>query len=136
MAEDKFVINVVSTDCQPELLERIRTEAMTAFNKFQTTREMAEYMKKKFDETDGPTWNCIVGHNFAANVKRIFISNPRHCREVCLSLHQPNGLLVVQSTVSKPSLFSTPWPYLVCVKTLEILLFLCHLKNPLSNVSV
>ena len=28
-------------------------------------------VKEKFDEMDGPTWNCIVGHNFMANVKHI-----------------------------------------------------------------
>lgn len=75
--EERIV--VVSSDCPPEFLERIKFEANNASNKFNTHRDMfsffsnsrAEYLKKKFDELDGPTWNCIVGHNFASNVRHI-----------------------------------------------------------------
>uniref|UniRef100_A0A0D9ZWF4 Dynein light chain n=1 Tax=Oryza glumipatula TaxID=40148 RepID=A0A0D9ZWF4_9ORYZ len=27
-------------------------------------KDIAEYIKKEFDKNHGPTWHCIVGHNF------------------------------------------------------------------------
>jgi dynein light chain LC8-type len=67
--EDRIV--VVNTDCSPVLLETIKAEALAASAKFNTHREMAEHLKRKFDSEDGPTWNVIVGHNFGANVRHI-----------------------------------------------------------------
>jgi hypothetical protein len=67
--EDRIV--VVNTDCQPQFLEQIKGEALFASTKFNTHKEMAEYLKRKFDADDGPTWNVIVGHNFGANVRHI-----------------------------------------------------------------
>jgi len=69
--EDRGILAVVKQECPPELLERIKFESQFAVNKFNTHREMAEYLKKKMDEIDRPTWNVIVGHNFASNVKHI-----------------------------------------------------------------
>lgn len=69
-AADERIV-VVNSDCPPQFLEVVKSEALLASTKFNTHREMAEYLKKKFDEMDGPTWNCIVGHNFMANVKHI-----------------------------------------------------------------
>jgi hypothetical protein len=62
---------IVNTDCPPALLESIKAEALQAATKYNTHREMAENLKKKFDAQDGPTWNVIVGHNFGANVRHI-----------------------------------------------------------------
>lgn len=64
-------IVVRNSDMPPAFLEQVKAEAMLASVKFNTHREMAEYLKQKFDQDDGPTWNCIVGHNFAANVRHI-----------------------------------------------------------------
>ena len=69
-AIDERVV-IVNSDCPQQFLDLIKSEALSASFKFNTHREMAEYLKKKFDELDGPTWNCIVGHNFSANVKHI-----------------------------------------------------------------
>ena len=69
-AADERVV-VVNSDCPPQFLDIVKSEALLATTKFNTHREMAEYLKKKFDEMDGPTWNCIVGHNFSANVRHI-----------------------------------------------------------------
>lgn len=68
-ADERIVI--VNTDCPAEFLDVIKSEALMCTTKFNTHREMAEHLKKKFDELDGPTWNCIVGNNFAANVRHI-----------------------------------------------------------------
>jgi hypothetical protein len=69
LPEDRIVI--VNTDCPPALLEWIKMEALQAATKYNTHREMAENLKKKFDAQDGPTWNVIIGHNFGANVRHI-----------------------------------------------------------------
>lgn len=70
-AEDRAILAVVKKDCTEEIEAKIKAEAQYALSKFNSHREMAEYLKKKFDEIDGPTWNVIVGHNFASNVKHI-----------------------------------------------------------------
>lgn len=70
-AEDRGILAVVKEDCAEDLSARIKQEAQYALSKFNSHREMAEYLKKKFDELDGPTWNVIIGHNFASNVKHI-----------------------------------------------------------------
>jgi hypothetical protein len=67
--EDRIV--VVNSDCPAPFLEQVKNEALYASTKFNTHREMAEYLKKKFDADDGPTYNVIVGHNFGANVRHI-----------------------------------------------------------------
>ena len=70
--EDKTVIAIVKGECPNDLTEKIKAEALSAVNKYNTHREIAEYLKKKLDDIDGQTWNVIVGHNFACNVKCIF----------------------------------------------------------------
>ena len=69
--EDRIVVVSDEKDCTPELLDRIKAEALAATSRCNSHREIAEELKKKFDEIDGPTWNCIVGYNFAASVKHI-----------------------------------------------------------------
>jgi ribosomal protein L30E len=67
--EERIV--VVSSDCPPDFLEQIKSEALLVSTRCNSHREMAEQLKKKFDEEKGPTWNVIVGHNFASNVRHI-----------------------------------------------------------------
>ncbi|OHS92698.1 Dynein light chain 1, cytoplasmic [Tritrichomonas foetus] len=67
--EDRIVI--VNSDCTPELLERIKAECLYATARLNTHAEMATTLKDKIEALDGKTWNVIVGHNFAANVKHI-----------------------------------------------------------------
>ena len=67
--EDRIVI--VNSDCTPELLERIKIECFSACTRLNTHAEMATTLKDKIEALDGKTWNVIVGHNFAANVKHI-----------------------------------------------------------------
>ena len=66
--DDRIVI--VNSDCSPELLERIKAECL-ASTKLNTHSEMATTLKEKIEALDGKTWNVIVGHNFAANVRHI-----------------------------------------------------------------
>ncbi|EAY02487.1 Dynein light chain type 1 family protein [Trichomonas vaginalis G3] len=70
-AEDRAMVNVVKTDCSEEVTNRIKAECQMCAQKFNTQREMAEYLKKTMDKQFGPTWNVIVGHHFASNLKHI-----------------------------------------------------------------
>lgn len=67
--DDRIVI--VNSDCTPELLDRIKAECLAASTKLNTHAEMAATLKEKIEALDGKTWNVIVGHNFAANVRHI-----------------------------------------------------------------
>lgn len=37
---------------------------LQAFEKFSVEKDVAEHIKKMFDQKYGPTWHCIVGKNF------------------------------------------------------------------------
>lgn len=67
--DDRIVI--VSNECSPELLDRIKAECFLAATKLNTHAEMAQTLKEKIEALDGKTWNVIVGFNFAANVRHI-----------------------------------------------------------------
>jgi dynein light chain LC8-type len=43
-------------------------KAQEALNKFETERDIAQYIKKAFDESNGLTWHCIVGKSFGSFV--------------------------------------------------------------------
>ena len=36
--------------------------------KFNIEKDIAQHIKKTFDERKGPTWHCIVGRNFGSFV--------------------------------------------------------------------
>ncbi|KAA3480757.1 dynein light chain-like [Gossypium australe] len=38
--------------------------AISAFEKNNIEKNVAEYIKKEFDKKHEPTWHCIVGRNF------------------------------------------------------------------------
>ena len=39
-----------------------------ALDQFQIEKDVATVVKKKFDETYGGTWHCVVGRNFGCSV--------------------------------------------------------------------
>ncbi|KAF5403558.1 hypothetical protein P879_03804 [Paragonimus westermani] len=39
-----------------------------ALEKFQLEKDIAAYIKKKFDDRYNPTWHCIVGRSFGSYV--------------------------------------------------------------------
>ncbi|KAL0935338.1 dynein light chain type [Colletotrichum truncatum] len=60
-----FNINFFKTeDMQQECIE-VAQEAMT---KFTIEKDIAQHIKRTFDERKGPTWHCIVGRNFGSFV--------------------------------------------------------------------
>ena len=37
-------------------------------SKFNIEKDIAQHIKKTFDDRKGPTWHCIVGRNFGSFV--------------------------------------------------------------------
>ncbi|KAI9850551.1 MAG: Dynein light chain [Thelocarpon superellum] len=54
----------MSEDMQQEAVE-VATDAMV---KFHIEKDIAQYIKKEFDQRKGATWHCIVGRNFGSFV--------------------------------------------------------------------
>ncbi|KAF2140000.1 uncharacterized protein K452DRAFT_289389 [Aplosporella prunicola CBS 121167] len=54
----------MALDMQEQAIE-VATEAMTKFN---IEKDIAQYIKKEFDDKRGATWHCIVGRNFGSFV--------------------------------------------------------------------
>ncbi|PNP83297.1 hypothetical protein FNYG_03619 [Fusarium nygamai] len=44
------------------------TIAQEAMAKFTIEKDIAQHIKRTFDERKGPTWHCIVGRNFGSFV--------------------------------------------------------------------
>lgn len=45
-----------------------RRAAQEAMTKFNIEKDIAQHIKKTFDDRKGPTWHCIVGRNFGSFV--------------------------------------------------------------------
>ncbi|XP_055388520.1 dynein light chain 1, cytoplasmic-like [Condylostylus longicornis] len=41
---------------------------LSGLKKYGLEKEVAEYIKRKFDKKFGPKWHCIVGRHFASHV--------------------------------------------------------------------
>ena len=54
----------MSEEMQGEAIE-IAQEAMQKYN---IEKDIAQHIKKTFDDRKGPTWHCIVGRNFGSFV--------------------------------------------------------------------
>ncbi|KAL2530530.1 Dynein light chain type 1 family protein [Forsythia ovata] len=65
-AGKKVVIK--SADMKEDLQKEAVDIAIAAFEKCSVEKEVAEHIKKMFDNKYGPTWHCIVGKNFGSYV--------------------------------------------------------------------
>ncbi|KAI8011100.1 Dynein light chain 1, cytoplasmic [Camellia lanceoleosa] len=61
--EAKKVI-IKSADMKDDLQKEAIDIAISAFEKHNVEKDVAEQIKKEFDRKHGPTWHCIVGKNF------------------------------------------------------------------------
>ncbi|XP_008789848.1 dynein light chain 1, cytoplasmic-like [Phoenix dactylifera] len=61
-------ITFKSADMKEEMQQEVFECARIAFEKYTVEKEIAEYIKKEFDNKHGPTWHCIVGRNFGSYV--------------------------------------------------------------------
>ncbi|KAM3718904.1 Dynein light chain 2, cytoplasmic [Dirofilaria immitis] len=62
-------ITIQATDFDEQLQEVVKDTAKRALNYCSAENEVATFIKKKFDETMGPSWHCIVGRNFGSHVE-------------------------------------------------------------------
>ncbi|TKY54165.1 Dynein 8 kDa light chain, flagellar outer arm [Spatholobus suberectus] len=59
---------IKSADMLPDMQKEAVDIAVTAFEKHNVEKDVAENIKKEFDKRHGPTWHCIVGRNFGSYV--------------------------------------------------------------------
>ncbi|XP_027339108.1 dynein light chain 2, cytoplasmic-like [Abrus precatorius] len=59
---------IKSADMIPDMQKEAVDIAVTAFEKYNVEKDVAEQIKKEFDKRHGPTWHCIVGRNFGSYV--------------------------------------------------------------------
>ncbi|XP_023526495.1 dynein light chain 1, cytoplasmic-like [Cucurbita pepo subsp. pepo] len=65
-AAKKIVIK--SADMFGDMQKEAVDIAIAAFEKHSVEKDVAEQIKKEFDQRHGPTWHCIVGRNFGSYV--------------------------------------------------------------------
>ncbi|TYG89479.1 hypothetical protein E1A91_A12G096700v1 [Gossypium mustelinum] len=66
-AEPNKVI-IKSANMKDDMQKEAVNIAISAFEKNNVEKDVAEYSKKEFDKKHGPTWHCIVGRNFGYHV--------------------------------------------------------------------
>ncbi|XP_021290863.1 dynein light chain 1, cytoplasmic [Herrania umbratica] len=66
-ATGKKVI-IKSADMKDDMQKEAVDIAISAFEKNNVEKDVAEHIKKEFDKRHGPTWHCIVGRNFGSYV--------------------------------------------------------------------
>ncbi|KAK7329461.1 hypothetical protein VNO77_23630 [Canavalia gladiata] len=59
---------IKSADMIPDMQKEAVDIAVSAFEKYNVEKDVAEQIKKEFDKRHGPTWHCIVGRNFGSYV--------------------------------------------------------------------
>ncbi|RYC59865.1 hypothetical protein CHU98_g6348 [Xylaria longipes] len=59
---------IKSADMNEDMQQEVVDVAQEAMGKFTIEKDIAQHIKKTFDERKGPTWHCIVGRNFGSFV--------------------------------------------------------------------
>ncbi|KAF7260287.1 hypothetical protein EG68_03175 [Paragonimus skrjabini miyazakii] len=58
-----------------EMLESVQQDVITAVleatQQYDTEKDVSAYIKKAFDKKYGPTWHCVVGHEYASFVSHL-----------------------------------------------------------------
>ncbi|KAL0264381.1 hypothetical protein SLS55_000330 [Diplodia seriata] len=65
---EKLEAQVKSADMTLDMQEQAIEVATEAMQKFNIEKDIAQYIKKEFDDKRGATWHCIVGRNFGSFV--------------------------------------------------------------------
>lgn len=76
--------------------------AQEAMQKYNIEKDIAQHIKKTFDDRKGPTWHCIVGRNFGSFVTHgmafSLLSDLRRTNEVVrqyqIGLERRQGILL------------------------------------------
>ncbi|KAK9777445.1 putative Dynein light chain type 1-domain-containing protein [Seiridium cardinale] len=66
---DRYPIaQIKSADMTEDMQQESIEVAQDAMSKFSIEKDIAQHIKRTFDERKGPTWHCIVGRNFGSYV--------------------------------------------------------------------
>ncbi|KAG7018601.1 hypothetical protein SDJN02_20471 [Cucurbita argyrosperma subsp. argyrosperma] len=70
-AAKKIVIK--SADMFGDMQKEAVDIAIAAFEKHSVEKDVAEQIKKEFDQRHGPTWHCIVGRSYVTHESNHFV---------------------------------------------------------------
>ncbi|KAK4451765.1 dynein light chain type 1-domain-containing protein [Podospora aff. communis PSN243] len=65
---EKLEAQVKSADMHEDMQQEAIEVAQEAMSKYHVEKDIAQHIKKTFDDRKGPTWHCIVGRNFGSFV--------------------------------------------------------------------
>ncbi|KAI0199779.1 dynein light chain type 1-domain-containing protein [Astrocystis sublimbata] len=65
---EKLDAQIKSADMTDDMQQEAVDVAQEAMGKFTIEKDIAQHIKKTFDDRKGPTWHCIVGRNFGSFV--------------------------------------------------------------------
>ncbi|PHH67009.1 hypothetical protein CDD81_4404 [Ophiocordyceps australis] len=65
---EKLEVQIKSADMTEDMQQECIEVAQEAMSKFTIEKDIAQHIKRTFDEKKGPTWHCIVGRNFGSFV--------------------------------------------------------------------
>jgi dynein light chain LC8-type len=60
--------NLAKNDITEEMKARAYDLAFRSLEKYSVERDMADYVKSKFDEEFLPCWQCVVGKDYAVSL--------------------------------------------------------------------
>eukprot|EP00210_Caulerpa_lentillifera_P005596 g5353.t1 len=63
--EDKGVV-IKNADMADNMKQQAIEVAFTALSQHEVEKDIAAYIKKRFDELYGATWHCVVGRGFGS----------------------------------------------------------------------
>ena len=59
---------ILKSDCDDEMIEFGFTKAFEALEKYTIEKEIANYIKREFDNKYDKTWHCIVGNDYSVSL--------------------------------------------------------------------
>ena len=59
---------IIKSDITEEMKERAIELALVSLEKYSVEKEIADYIKEKFDEEYYSSWQCVVGKDFAVSL--------------------------------------------------------------------
>lgn len=60
--------NLIKHDLTEEMKDRAYDLAFVSLEKFAVEKDMADYIQTNFDEVYEPSWQCVVGKDFAVSL--------------------------------------------------------------------
>ncbi|VDP18189.1 unnamed protein product [Echinostoma caproni] len=84
MEERKALVKYTNMDNR--MVEAAIETAVQALDKYQVSKEIADYIKRTFDKRYQRTWHCVVGRDFGRNgtivreIRVIFRDASRECQ--------------------------------------------------------